>query len=500
MSSDTLILAFPFVPLVALGAALIAQALLRRDITYGVIGLNHAVQLALGVGLWMRFRSFSGVHRVVLSGLPYAIEFAFDAHRLCFLAAYLAPLGFSLFRLRCLETQVTRNVLLFFLAGTSGLLVAGDVFNFYVFYEMMIMSAYVLIASRGVFYASVKYMVFNAVSSMLFLAGIITLYSTGARFGFDFGETAGGWDPRSRLWVFTLFTSAFLVKAAFFPASCWLAGCHSAAQGAVSAFLGSITVFTGVFGLHYLVLEPAAVLGVAAPFALLRLFSWASLSIAALFMFFEPEWKRVVAGSTLWTLGFVGLLLSVRESGLALTTMAVHAIYKSAMFYLVDELDIRGLEVYARRRVLAAVWIGVLFVLGVFPTAGYFLKLPLFDGLAGARVAFPVLLFLAAGAFLKFRFHTGRYTGPGILWTLPAGMALAVFMGYGIRFRLAGYAGIALDMAVLVLAVLCAPRLFQRLRRWERLDRRIVYGNMNRELLFVLVLLGMVLCFYWGHL
>lgn len=498
MSSEALIFAFPFVPLFALGAAITARALSGRDVTRVAIPASHALQLLVGAGLWLRFRGGAEPLAVPVSALPHAIGFAFDRSRLFFLAAYLVPLALSLFRLRRLDTYGLRIVFLFYLSGCSGLLVTGDVFNFFVFYEVMIMAAYVLIAARRLFFASVKYMLFNAISSLLLLAGIIVLYASGATFGMGYAPEAAGWERGNQVWLLALFTSAFLVKGAFFPVSGWVAGCHSATHGVISAFLGSFTIFTGMFGLVRLVLEPAAALGIEAPFVLLQFLSWVTLAAAAGFMFFETEWKRIVAGSTVLSMGLIGLLFSVGLREQALVYVAVHAIFKSGMFYLLDDVRVEGLEIRARRRALALTAGGVLFTVGAFPTAGYFLKAPLLDSHPACRALFLGILFVSASSFFKFRLLADRerLEGGGLSWSGPAVavlLASVAFLSAGSRLR---PSAMLIELAVLAAAAWCAPSMFGALRRWALVDRRFVFGNLNRELFYALVLLVAVLAFY----
>ncbi|MDZ4200067.1 MAG: proton-conducting transporter membrane subunit [Kiritimatiellia bacterium] len=496
MNTEHLLLALPLIPLFLLAISLVAKVGFRRDLTPLAIPVNHVLQALVGVGLWLRFHSAADSLSVPLSVFPHPIVFSFDRFRLYFLAAYLIPLLFSLFRLRRLDSPELRTVFLFYLAGCSGLLVTGDIFNFFVFYEMMIMAAYVLIAARRLFYASVKYMLINAVSSVLLLSGIIVLYASGAMFEFDYAPSARSWTLDNRTWLLVFFTSAFLVKSAFFPASGWIAGCHSATHGVISAFLGSFTVFSGVFGLIYLVLNPAAALGMETPFRLLRALSWVALPMAALFMFFEPEPKRVVAGSTVLAVGWVGLLLASGWTEAALIYLALHALYKSAMFYLLDEMEVQALEVRARSGTWALVLPGILFSVGAFPAAGYFLKTPLLEGGWAVRFVFMATLFLSTAAFFKFRPRLAATPKAGRGWALPVA---PILLGATLWIaRRPGIFSLLVEWAIILAAAVWAAPLFARFSRWARLDRRWVFGDLNRELFYILALFAIVLAYFWA--
>lgn len=106
-------------------------------------------------------------------------------------SALLIPVIFSFHRLRTLPTFSSRGIFLFYLTGCSGLVVVGDLFSFFVLYQLMIMAAYMLIAVKDQYYASITYMLFGAVSSAFFLAGIVLLYASGAYSLLGFGLPCG---------------------------------------------------------------------------------------------------------------------------------------------------------------------------------------------------------------------------------------------------------------------------------------------------------------------
>lgn len=492
MNSETLIVAFPLIPLFALGAAVTVHLLLRRDISRHAVVASHALQLAAGIMLLIAFRDAQGTVRIPLAKFAYSIAFAFDRHRLYFLAAYLTPLIFSVFRLRQLDSFLLRVIFLFYLGGCSGLIVAGDVFNFFVFYELMIMAAYVLIAIRRDYFASVKYMLFGAVSSAFFLAGIITLYASGEYLGFDFVEGARTWPAGNFIWLMVFFSTAFFIKGAFFPVSAWVSTCHSATISLVSAFLGSFTVFSGIFGLLYLVVKPAAALDFQAVFVLVRGISLLTILLPGLFAFFEPDLKRIVAGSTVYTMGFIGLMLSYQLYDAALAYMVVHAAYKSLMFYLLDDVRLEGAALTGRTSTFIAGAVCVLFTTGFFPSLVHFVKAPLLAEQMIYRMTAMTGMFLLAAGFLKYRrIVSDEPAEPRVIALAGTGLLLHYFLFSSWTRPTIG--GLLVEAGLLAAAFFGAPRVFEKLSRFSSLDRRWVFAGLNAELFWTLLLFAFAL-------
>lgn len=489
MIERNLILAFPFVPLALMGIVAFARYALRRDLSWPGLIANHALQLAIGLRLILAFYDREVPMVVSLTPWQHSIVFQFDRFKVAFMASYLVPLLFSLFRRRQLHSFHLRVLFLFFLGGCSGLIVTGDVFNFFVFYELMIMAAYVLIASRRLYYASVKYMLFGAISSSFFLAGIIVMYAAGVGFRFSDLEIVCATAPANFVWMTLLFSLAFLIKSAFFPVSAWVTTCHAAAVPLVSAFLASFTVFSGVYGLFYLVLIPAgeASYGI---HSFLQSISLATLLLPALFVLFEPDVKRCVAGSTIYTIGFIGWLLSHRHYEAAFAYVIVHSVYKSLMFYLLDDVRWSDREVSGPRASLIAGGICVLFTTGWFPSLVHFLKYPARDADLLAQGIILLSALFVAGGFLKFKYRVVPEQAENTLIALA--MALLGFCYYACwpHVPRLDLPHAAFDWALLAIAIFSASWVFEKLRKGVALDRKWIFTHLNAELFYVLVLMA----------
>jgi formate hydrogenlyase subunit 3/multisubunit Na+/H+ antiporter MnhD subunit len=487
MNPEPLILLFPFIPLLLLAGSLAAGWITRRDWSGPAYGIAAALQLLVGAALILRFHGADEGLTVAVGTWRHSIVFAFDRMRVGFLFAYLVPLAASLGKTGRLASPHLRTTLLFYLAGCSGVIVAGDVFNFFVAFELMIMAAYVLVAARREYYAAVKYMLFGALSSTFFLLGIVVRYAGGASFSFDCIHAAAAGPAGNVAWTLLLFATAFGIKGAFFPAHSWAATCHSATVAPVSAFLGSFTIFSGVFGMYYLVILPARAAGFEPILTWLRAAAWATVLIPAGFVFLEPALKRVIAGSTVIAVGFTVLLMTGGHDEAAFRFIALHAVYKTVLFHLLDEVGVEGRCVSGRRMHAIAAGTAVWLAVGAFPALSGLLKSPAAGAGWAGRLAAGCSMALLTGAFLKFRWRMEtRGAGTG-LW-LGAAAALAL-LGWEYPGAAApAWPTAILECSLLVLLAATAPALFRRLEAWAGADRRWLFRNLNAELFAMLLL------------
>lgn len=143
------------------------------------------------------------------------------------------------------------NLLVF---GVSGAFLAGDIFNLYVWFEIMLMSSFVLLALGGEkrqLEGAIMYVTINAISSAIFLAGVAILYSlTGT---LNFADLALRLADVPEKGLVTLVSMFFLVsfgiKAAMFPLFFWLPASYHTPPIAVSAIFSGLLTKVGVYAL-----------------------------------------------------------------------------------------------------------------------------------------------------------------------------------------------------------------------------------------------------------
>lgn len=140
------------------------------------------------------------------------------------------------------------------LAGVNGAFLTGDIFNLYVWFEVMLVASFsmlILGGERAQMEGAIKYVTLNLVSSALFLAAIGLLYGlVGTLNMADIAQRVHNLEDTGMVTVVSmLFLVAFGIKAAAFPFFFWLPASYHTPQVAVSALFAGLLTKVGVYAL-----------------------------------------------------------------------------------------------------------------------------------------------------------------------------------------------------------------------------------------------------------
>ena len=262
------------------------------------------------------------------------------------------------------ETHAHFHVLmLLFLSAMVGFCFTRDLFNLFVWFEVMSVAAFALTAYQlemPSLAGALNFTVTNSLASFMMLGGVGLIY---ARTGFlDFhaiGQAVAhnGNDPVT-IGAFCLLAAALMIKAAILPFHFWLSDAHAVAPSPVSVIFSGAMVGLGLFGLAKLAFQVFA--GSAEAHALMHgLFmalGAATAVVGALMTRAQRHLKRMLAFSTITHLGIMLTgLAALSATGLAgvLVYLVGHGLVKGALFMLVgvllaerasvDELGLYGL-------------------------------------------------------------------------------------------------------------------------------------------------------------
>ncbi|MEO6778287.1 MAG: NADH-quinone oxidoreductase subunit M, partial [Gemmatimonadaceae bacterium] len=226
---------------------------------------------------------------------------------------------------------------------------ARDLFLFYVAWEVMLIPMYLIIGIWGGqrrIYASLKFFIYTTLGSLLMLVAVIYLgihnrdVMTGVpNFSYDAMVASGSLTPTASLWLFGAFFMAFAVKVPIFPFHTWLPDAHTEAPTAGSVILAGIMLKMGTFGFlrFALPLFPGSAMNHTVRAIILTL-AVIGIVYGALVAMVQPDFKRIVAYSSVSHLGFVMLgifALTVQSVQGALLVMINHGISTGALFLLV---------------------------------------------------------------------------------------------------------------------------------------------------------------------
>jgi multicomponent Na+:H+ antiporter subunit D len=234
-------------------------------------------------------------------------------------------------------------LLLTFLAGMTGFCLTGDVFDLFVWFELMGVSAYALTAyrpeERGPLQGALNFAITNSVGAYLSLSGIALIYArTGALNMAQISRFVSGHPPDGLVVVgFLLLITGLLVKGAIVPFHFWLADAHAVAPTPVCVLFSGVMVELGLYGIArvYWSMFGDALGHRAAISHLFLVLGVLTAIVGALFCFRERHVKRLLAFSTVSHAGmFLAAFALLTPLGLAGAAVAVagHAFVKAALF------------------------------------------------------------------------------------------------------------------------------------------------------------------------
>ena len=241
--------------------------------------------------------------------------------------------------------------LLLTLAGITGVFLSLDLFLFYLFWELMLVPMYFIIAIWGHenrVYAASKFFLFTQLGGLLLLVAILGLYFIHGRntgvYTFNYMQLLGtNMSPAAAMWLMLGFLIAFIVKLPSIPVHSWLPDAHTEAPTAGSVILAGLLLKTGAYGLLRFVvpLFPAA----AADFAPVAMtLGVVSILYGALQALGQTDLKRLIAYTSVSHMGFVLLgVFTWNRVALQGAVMQIlcHGISTGALFILVGALQER---------------------------------------------------------------------------------------------------------------------------------------------------------------
>jgi len=238
------------------------------------------------------------------------------------------------------------------LTGLLGITITGDVFNVFVFLEILSLSSYALIAmgrDRRALMASYQYLIMGTLGATFIVIGIGLMYMmTGTLNMADLAERLPAmYETRTAMVAFAFLTVGMLIKLAMFPMHMWLPNAYCYAPSVITAFLAatatkvSIYVFLRftftVWGAEF-VFEKLNLDAFLIPLALIGIY------VASIAAIYQTNVKRLLAYSSVAQIGYMMLGISfVSVTGLTggIVHLFNHALMKSALFLAVGCVVLR---------------------------------------------------------------------------------------------------------------------------------------------------------------
>jgi multicomponent Na+:H+ antiporter subunit D len=264
------------------------------------------------------------------------------------------------------------------LAAASGALLSGDLFNLFVWFELMLTSSFVLTtlgSSRAQLAAGFKYLLVSLVASAFFLCACGLAY--GWYGTLDLARLAAlqtespGPGP---VMIGGLALVAMAVKSALFPVYAWLPDAYSAPPPGLVGLLAAVSTKVAAFALLRIgsALFPA---GGALWFDVLIWAGAATALVAALAAVSENDLRRRLAFLLVSQMGTVGLAVGIRSSDAVVLLIAHEMVAMAGLFFATAALARSVTAPWAKLAVRGGFLVCALAVAGVPPTSGFVAKL-----------------------------------------------------------------------------------------------------------------------------
>ena len=218
------------------------------------------------------------------------------------------------------------------LMGVSGAFLTGDFFNLYVWFEVMLVASFVLMAlhrNRVQLEAAYKYVTINLIASSIFLTALGLLY--GVTGTLNMADVARVW-PAVRstgmdIVLAVLFVTAFSIKAGLFPLFFWLPASYHTPPAPVGAVFAGLLTKVGVYALIriFTLLFQG---GPAALSTMLLVMSAATMVIGLIAALREHDFRRILSFNLVGHIGYT-------TASLALMTPAA---LSGAVFYVLHHI------------------------------------------------------------------------------------------------------------------------------------------------------------------
>lgn len=232
-------------------------------------------------------------------------------------------------------------LMLFFLAGMTGFVLAGDIFTMFVFFELMGVAAYALtglkIEDPSAVQGAINFGIVNSVAAYLSLMGVGMIYAHTGQLNLAELSRSLAHDHSTLVVIgFCLLSTGFVVKAAIVPFHFWLDDAHAVAPTPICLLFSGVMVELGLYGVlrvYGIGFASTAVAGTIE--RLFLLLGIATAVLGAVMCLLQRHFKRLLAYSTIAHMGMFMVALSVGGpdslAGVAVYVLG-HAAVKGALF------------------------------------------------------------------------------------------------------------------------------------------------------------------------
>jgi multicomponent Na+:H+ antiporter subunit D len=320
-----------------LGAAVCLMVPTRRTLQHAIAIASLAVSLAAAVALVLEVRTAGSV-AVVMGGWSPAVGIGLVADRFGALVLVVAVAVMLAVKVYAAGQQAPDQRSPFYhpaylglAAGVAGAFLAADLFNLFVWFEVLLMASYVLLTLEGndaQIQSGITYVVLNVIESTVLLAAVGLVYATTGTVAFsELPERLATLPEGTRALLNLLLLLAFGLKAAVFPLFFWLPDSYPTAASPITAIFAGLLTKIGVFAM----IRTETILFPGGQQTLLLVVASLTMVVGGIGAIAHKEMKRILSFHIVSQIGYMVL-------GLAIGTPAALA---ATVFFLVNQIPVK---------------------------------------------------------------------------------------------------------------------------------------------------------------
>ncbi len=320
----------------------------RKPATQRVLSLvGTSLLLVLNISI-LYYVDHHGMQVITLGNwpAPFGITFVAD-HLSCIMLVLTALSGFAV-AVYSFATIDTRRetygyhpLFQVLLLGICGAFLTGDLFNLYVWFEVVLMASFVLLGlggERAQLEGSIKYVTLNLFASVLFLSAVALLYGLAGTLNMaDLAiKVKEGIKPAHATALSMLFIVAFGIKAAIFPFFSWLPASYHVPPIPVTAIFAAILAKIGVYSLIR-IFSLIFVQDIIYTHQLLLILAGLTMVTGVLGALAQEEFRRILAFHSVSQIGYMimglGIFTPIGLAG-AILFFIHHSMVKTCLFLI----------------------------------------------------------------------------------------------------------------------------------------------------------------------
>lgn len=261
--------------------------------------------------------------------------------------------------------------------GVTGAFLTADLFNLFVWFEVLLISSFVLMVHGGSdrqLAGGMKYVTLNLISSVLFLAGCGLTYAHTGTLSFVQLAQVGIPDGPAALLVL-----AFMLKASVVPLAFWMPASYPAAPTYTIALFSALLTKVGCLAL----LRTLGLLQNEMWMSVLGIGGVLSLIVGSCGLVGQTNFRRMLAFSSISQIGYIVIAVALQQPAVAALLIVNHALAKGGLFLVAGEMErLTGKTNFREMRGLAdrspaLTWAFAVLaasLAGLPPTLGFFAK------------------------------------------------------------------------------------------------------------------------------